>query len=395
MNLFMKAILLYLRTLLILSMASSLNAQINLVDIGHTNNGGTAQGIAVSGNYAYLAGGTNGLLIYDVSNPALPVNVGHPHGSNDTGINAFAVALSGNYAFVTSPLSAGRGLFIYDVSNPAAPTNVGYLKSNVFGGGLAILGTNLYFGGDDRVPAMDISNPAAPIGRTNYIPLQNLNPVSLAVTSNYLAMAGSGQFMNIGAFSNGAFSNLVYTNVGASATGVAIAGQYVFVANTGLAPLQAYHVAPSGAVTKAGQITYPASQTAGNGIALSGDYAYLACNAGLRVINVANPTNFVAAGQTSTNYGGKGFGVAVSGRYAYLANGADGLRVFALQPPLAVSPAPGNGLTFSWPAQGSFVLQQTLDLKNPHWETVTNNPTNGQVTLPPPPSNMYYRLLGQ
>ena len=392
----MKEILPILLSLILLSATPSLHAQINLVNIGHTNNGGTAQGIAVSGNYAYLASGTNGLFIYDISNPALPVKVGHAKGSNNAEINAYAVAVSGNYAFVVS--AEDPTLNVYDVSNSAAPTNVGGLNSNLFGG-LAILGTNLYLGGDDRVPVINISNPLNLVGITTYTPLENINPVSLAVTSNYLVVAGGTEWVNIGAFSNGIYTNLAFTNISSNAdynaTGVAIAGQYVFVANSSAAPLESYYISPSGKVTKAGQITYPASPTTGVSVALSGSYAYLVSSEGLRVINIAKPTNLVAAGQASTNYGAKGMGVAVSGGYAYLANGTDGLRVFAIQPVLGVSLVTATGLTFSWPAQGAFALQQTTDLSNPNWVTVTNVPANGQVTLPPPATTMYYRLLGQ
>jgi hypothetical protein len=377
--------------------APSLTAQINLINISHTNNGGTAQGIALSGNYAYLASGTNGLLIYDISNPALPVNVGHAKGSNDTEINAYAVAVSSNYAFVESIGSQATGLLVYDVTNAAAPTNVNYLSLNVFGG-LAILGSDLYLGGDGRVPVIEISNPLDLITGTYYIPLFNINPVSLAATSNYLAMAGGEEgSVNIGAFSDGVYANLAFTNVGpnAMANGVAIAGQYVFVANNSSAPLESYYVSSFGKVTKAGQITYPTSPTTGVSVTISGNYAYLVCSAGLRVINISNPTNLIAAGQTSTNFGAKPMRVAVSGRYVYLADGTDGLRVFAIQPALGVSLSPGTGLTFSWSAQGSFSIQQTTDLNNPNWVTVTNVANDGQVILPPPASTTYYRLVGQ
>jgi hypothetical protein len=378
----------------LLCTAPSLTGQINLVNIGHTNNGGTAQGIALNGNYAYLASGTNGLLIYDISNPTLPVNVGHAKGSNDAGINYFAVAVSGNYAFVTA--TDGPGLTVYDVSNPAAPTNVGDLNTYT-AGGLAILGTNLYLGGDSRVPVINISNPLDLVVETNSGPLAGGNPVSIAVTSNYFAAACGQEPLDISAISNGVYTNLASTNVGpnANAYGVAIGGQYVFVANSSSAPLESYYISSSGKVTKAGQITYPTSPTTGVSVTLSGNYAYLVCSAGLRVINIANPTNLLAAGETSTNFGAKPMGVAVSGHFAYLADGTDGLRVFAIEPALGISLATETGLTFSWPAQSSFVVQQTADLSNPYWVTVTNVPTDGQVTLPPPASTTYYRLVGQ
>jgi hypothetical protein len=322
------------------------------------------------------------------------VNVGHAKGSNDAEINAYAIALSGNYAFVESTASQKSGLFVYEVTNAAAPTNVGYLNINVFGG-LAILGTNLYLGGDSRVPIINISNPLDLIIGTNSGAFADGNPVSLAVTSNYLATAGGEESVGISAFSNGIYTNLAAPNVGGSAFGVAISGQYVFVANSSSEPLESYYISSSGKVSKAGQITYPASPTTGVSVALSDRYAYLASSEGLRVINIANPTNLIAAGQASTNFGGKGMGVAVSGHYVYLANGTDGLRVFAIQPALGVSLATGTGLTFSWPAQSSFAVQQTTNLSNPNWVTLTNLATNGQLTLPPPASTMFYRLVGQ
>jgi hypothetical protein len=111
-------------------------------------------------------------------------------------------------------------------------------------------------------------------------------------------------------------------------------------------------------VTKAGQITYPASPTTGVSITLSGNYAYLVCSAGLRVINITIPTNLIAAGQTSTNFGAKPMGVAVSGRYVYLADGTDGLRVFAIQPALRVNLSAGVK-SYLFLAGARFVLHPT------------------------------------
>lgn len=392
----MKAIRHFL-TLFILGAASSLNAQISFLNLAHTNNGGTAQGIIVAGNYAYLASGTNGLLIYDISNPAQPIKAGNPHGTNDTGINATSLAISGNYVYLATPNLSPHSFCVYDVSNPSAPTNVFTTNLNLSGGGgMAVLGSNLYLGGDGFIAVMNISTPATPTLVTQYRPSSLGNPLSAAVSSNYLALAsGANQLMNIGVFSNQVYTNFVATNVAGTASGVALSGQFVFVANGSSSPLESYLISPSGAVSRAGQITYPASPTIGHGVALAGNYAYLACSAGLRAIDVTDPANLKAVGQTSTNYGGTGLGVAVSGRYVYLANGTDGLRVFAIQPQLTVSNAPGNLLTFSWPDQGPFTLQQTADIGNPSWVTLTNIAVNGQLTLPPPASNMFYRLVGQ
>ena len=61
---------------------------------------GYAYGVAVSGNYAYVADYTAGLQVIDVSNPANPQRVG----GYDTSGDALGVAVSGNYAYVADGL---------------------------------------------------------------------------------------------------------------------------------------------------------------------------------------------------------------------------------------------------------------------------------------------------
>src|SRR5687767_8751998 len=62
--------------------------------VGGYDTSGTAVGVAVSGNYAYVADYTAGLQVIDVSNPASPQRVG----GYDTSGLASGVAVSGNYA---------------------------------------------------------------------------------------------------------------------------------------------------------------------------------------------------------------------------------------------------------------------------------------------------------
>ena len=148
-------------------------------------------------------------------------------------------------------------------------------------------------------------------------------------------------------------------------------------------------------------MTYPSSTSYGTGaaLAISGNFAYVACAVGVRAVNITNPAQPTTAGQTATNLGGTPLAVAVSGHYIFLANGTDGLRVFAVQPRLGVSQINGNSLVFTWPNQSLFLIQQNSDLTQDNWLTLTNEPAvigaNAQVNLPPPGSNTFYRLLGQ
>ncbi len=55
-----------------------------------------AWGVAVSGNYTYVADADAGLRIINISNPASPFEEGY----YNTPVGAYGVAISGNYAYM-------------------------------------------------------------------------------------------------------------------------------------------------------------------------------------------------------------------------------------------------------------------------------------------------------
>lgn len=81
---------------------------------------GNGNDVVVVGNYAYLADGAFGLRIIDISNPLKPVSAG----DHDTPGTAWDVTVRGGYAYVADGTG---GLQIFDVSNPSAPSLVGSL----------------------------------------------------------------------------------------------------------------------------------------------------------------------------------------------------------------------------------------------------------------------------
>jgi len=70
--------------------------------------------VAVQGSYAYIAAGSSGLQILDISDPASPIYLG----SVDTPGIASGVALLGDRVFIAAGTS---GLQIIDISDPANP----------------------------------------------------------------------------------------------------------------------------------------------------------------------------------------------------------------------------------------------------------------------------------
>jgi hypothetical protein len=102
---------------------------------------GPAHHVAVSGHYAYVAAGwqggwQGGLQVIDVSDPANPQQVG----SYDTSGEALGVAVSGDYAYVAG---YNAGLQVIDVSDPANPQQVGGYNTSGYAQGVAVSGLRL------------------------------------------------------------------------------------------------------------------------------------------------------------------------------------------------------------------------------------------------------------
>jgi hypothetical protein len=88
-------------------------------EVGYCDTPGRAEGVAVSGDYAYVADYGEGLRVIDVSTPGSPVEVGF----YDTPGTAYRVEVAGDYAYVAD---SWLGLRAVDVSDPTAPVSVGF-----------------------------------------------------------------------------------------------------------------------------------------------------------------------------------------------------------------------------------------------------------------------------
>jgi hypothetical protein len=102
-------------------------------------------GLAVSGRYAYLLAGSEGLVVSDITDPRHPVIVGS---YNSTG-QPESVALSGTFAYLVDGAvvdgsmpgteSPGEALIVLDVSHPSQPTPVGrYAPGGFRSGSVAV-----------------------------------------------------------------------------------------------------------------------------------------------------------------------------------------------------------------------------------------------------------------
>jgi hypothetical protein len=141
--------------------------------VGSTNTGTPGVNVAdikVVGNYAYVAGQSNGqseILVFDISNPASPYLLSSlPAGHSPQGLD-----VEGNFWYQTiydviPPYNDYTTLNIYNISNPSTFYQVGTatLSATCHPQDVTVEGTTAYVAcyTDSSVAVVDVSNPTSP-----------------------------------------------------------------------------------------------------------------------------------------------------------------------------------------------------------------------------------------
>jgi hypothetical protein len=259
-------------------------AGLRIVDVSNPANatllsttvlGGDARGVVASGNYAYVAGGVTGLHVVDATNPSSPVKL-----STIVMPRARGIAISGNYIYVAA---SDSGLGVFSISSPATPSLVGYFRpGNQYGENVAAEGNVVGLTDYNTIRFFDVTTPTAPVGK------------GLTAT-----------------FKTGN-------------EGFAIAGNYAYVPDGD--SLKIFNITDLMTPTLISRI-YTGAGSYGYSAAVSGNYCYVASEAtGVRAIDISNPASPVEAGY----YDGvpQSRGVATNGKYVYVAEKIDGLTVY-------------------------------------------------------------------
>ena len=244
-------------------------------EVGFCNTQGGAWGVAVAGDYAYVAGWDAGLCVIDISNPEHPNEVG----ICDTPGRAFRVAVAGGYACVAD---AWEGLRVIDITNPAHPDEVGFYDTPDEATDVAVLGSYAYVAdGSASLYVIDISDPRHP------------EEVGWCDTPN-------------------------------SAIGVVVAGNYAYVGDWG-AGLRVIDISDPQHPYEVGFCDTPGTPF---DVAVAGDYVYVADEKfGLFMIDISDPQHPDLVGSYEASGYGSSYGVAVAGGYAYLTDTSTGLFI--------------------------------------------------------------------
>jgi hypothetical protein len=207
--------------LLLISAAQAVDS-LNVRLIGNCDTPGLANGVAVEGNYAFVADWGSGLRVISVADPAHPAEVGHADIPD-----AVAVAVSGNYAYVVCLLS---GLRVFSVADPTHPTEVGYYDTPGLSYCVAVNGDYAYVtDADSGLWVISISDPTHPTEVGHWV-VPDIT-YSIAVAGHFVYVADYFYGLRVVSVADPANPHEVGHNDSVGFAAVAVKGGYAYVGN--------------------------------------------------------------------------------------------------------------------------------------------------------------------
>ena len=296
--------------------------------------------VSVAGSFAYVAAGTSGLHIIDVSNPTFPrdvATIGAPFLSNATG-----VAVIGTHAYATD---LNGTLQVVDISDPTTPAVVGSLTlpSAALGPlSIAVKGSFLYVPDDFAgLLVINVSNPTSP-AIVSSVPAQDFGFYHVTISGSYACVSGWFEYsmlfekysgIRVIDISNPASPFIVGSlNNQHHMLGLTAFGSHLYVADADLG-LQVIDISNPATPSLLSTLQIPGSAF---DVAVSDSIAYVAGTAGVTAVVISNPLAPTLIGSASGS--GKAESVVIANSLAY--TGDRGLLIYELQCSDYVPPPP-------------------------------------------------------
>lgn len=306
---------------------------------------GSAKDVFVNGQLAYVADKST-LLILNISNPVSPTPAGPPYtppGGGPYGISdVYSVVVIGNKAYVTDAGEYRWSLYIIDVSDPSNLVLIGRCDT---GRGLDVFvaGNYAYVASDGPQTSglfiVDVSQPITPIQASFYSLLSQAMGVAIAGNYAYVIDIDTGLHV-INVTNPAAPVEVSYYDLPGQTRGIAIAEDRAYIANVDEEEpptsngLYIFSIADPFVRSPISFSPSPTSTSNwANGIAVKYPYAYVADFSALRIVEVANPPPLIEISHTITTRG-QARNVDVLGNYAYVANGNKGLAIINVTNPI-------------------------------------------------------------
>jgi hypothetical protein len=283
-----------------------------------------AFGLDIVAGLAYIATGTDGLQIWNVTLPESASRLSRLRPSADADIQG--IALSGKLAYLAS---YQRGLDIVDISDPLAPVLRGTYPTSVGSLGSVILqasGNRLYMIDGNALTIFDISSRLQPHKLGSYGP--SLGVYDFQVVGNIAYLAGGSGGMKIVNVANAASPALIksYATPGI-VYGIAVQAGLAYLADGDSHNLLIVNVAnPANPMLKGSvQLADYVSR-----VRVAGTVAYVVAGGAIDVVDVSNPAAPALRGSVTTDM--LATNLWFDGNLAYAALGIGGLRSFWYRP---------------------------------------------------------------
>jgi hypothetical protein len=335
--------------------ASGTVAGFSPTPLGSVSIPGFANGVAVNGNYAFVAAGSAGLQVVNVtdrSHPAIAASLALAG-------NANSVRLVGNLAFVAAGTA---GLHVVDVTNPLTPTLRGTLNTTGNALDVNVQGSVAYVANGTNLFLANVANPSA-IMPISSLPLTGLiRGVSVDPQRGLAVVAADASGIYVVDVSNLGAPVLRGQVSTGDAHQVAIKGNFAFVADFVGPPYTTYQnsvasvdISNPSAPVLVSSITDRRLGGILNDLVISGNLALTACvnfsPDGIPITDISDPTKIrPRAILYFPQQGGQGMGIAVDGTFVYLTTDASAYEKFGTS---------GNGHLYIGQYQ---VLQDTFGI---------------------------------
>ena len=370
------------RNLLVLTNSSSLSK------VGQIVLPGLVEGIDFFGQYAYVADGEGGVQVVDISNPNLPLIRGFYFSTNYT--YATSIKISSGRAYVSDGLA---GLDILDLGNPSMPT---LLSSTQLGGAFAqdvvvkasTNGVFAYVATGSGVQVVDVSQPLSPVLR-GQVSIGTVYSIAISGNCIYAATFSGYNDLKIVDISNADAPAVIgYAPSIPNTISLAAANNMLYAVsmNDGFG-FYAFSIS-GGTLSVAGNLPHLNLYTPRSKMIVSGNQVYVADGEnGLEIVNVSNPYSPSALTPfTDSGFYGSPSTVAVSGNFL-CATYNGGFKVFDASNPR--NPTPLGQL--STPGGGRVVARNGIA-----YVTANNNIDVINISIPSSPqilTNIPYTVL--
>jgi hypothetical protein len=297
-----------------------------LVGSVDTDSGGSALGIEIAEDYAYLTTGSNNYLeIYDIADPTNPALVATTS-LNDAGVD---VARSGNYLYVATEASAGDNLEIFDISNPSNPTKVGGEAAADSAKSITVSGNYAYITSEptgDDLEIFDIADPTSPVKIGGVELSGSTFDITVVGSYAYIGTTRPTNEFQIVDISDPTSPEIVNdTNTGGSAAvAVAVRGGYAYIGTNGGDEFEVFDVSNPASGVGSPKVGGVDVGTVVLVIQVVGDYAFLGSSGSNDIViyDISSTTNAVRVAGIDAIGSGSISELVVDGNYIYAGVGS-------------------------------------------------------------------------